>query len=97
MSGMRSTAQRLQMALVMSGRNVSLNSRQFYSSKYQKIVTCWKIHEDNKLVLKTYSTLAVVQTLAEMYKEVRNEEAAAEENEIRGGVHTAEQPDAGGD
>ena len=97
MSGMRSAAQRLQMALVMSGRNVSLNSRQFYSSKYQKIVTCWKIHEDNKLVLKTYSTLAVVQTLAGMYKEVRDEEAAAKENEICGGVHTAEQPDTGGD
>lgn len=97
MSGLRSTAQRLQTALTASGRNVSINSRQFYSTKYQKIVTCWKVREDNKLVLKTYSTVAVVQKLAEMYKEVRDDAATAEENEIRGGVHTLEQPDPGGD
>lgn len=71
MSGLKTTAQRLQTALIMSGRNVSINARQFYSTKYQKIITCYKVKEDNKLVVKTYSLAALVQELAKMYKEVR--------------------------
>lgn len=76
MRSMRDTAKRLQQALIMRGRNISLNSRQFYSIKYQKVLTCWQIREDSKLILKTYSVAAVVQELAKMYKEAQNEEAA---------------------
>lgn len=70
MSGLKTTAQRLQTALIMRGRNVSINARQFYSIKYEKIITCYKVKEDNKLVLKTYSLAELVQELAKMYAEV---------------------------
>lgn len=69
MSGLKTTAQRLQMALNMQGRNICVTSRAFYSTKYGKIVTCWKIKEKNKLLMKTYSIAAVVQELAKLYKE----------------------------
>lgn len=75
MSGLMKTARRLQTALLMHGRNVSINSRQFYSIKYDKLVTCYKLKEDNKLVLKTYSLATLVQELAAMYKEVSGNDA----------------------
>lgn len=69
MSGLKTTAQRLQFALNMRGRKISWNSRQFYSTKYQKMLTCHKLKEDGKLLLKTYQLSEVVQTLAELYRE----------------------------
>lgn len=78
MSGMMSTARRLQQALIMRGRNISVNSRQFYSIKYERIITCYKVKEDNKLLLKTYSAAALVQELAAMYKEVSGNDTEAD-------------------
>lgn len=78
MSGMMSTARRLQQALIMKGRNISINSRQFYSIKYERLVTCYKVKEDNKLLLKTYSTATLVQELAAMYKEVSGNDTKAD-------------------
>lgn len=78
MSGMMSTARRLQQALIMKGRNISINSRQFYSIKYERLVTCYKVKEDNKLLLKTYSTATLVQELAAMYKEASENDTEAD-------------------
>lgn len=78
MSGMMSTARRLQQALIMKGRNISINSRQFYSIKYERLVTCYKVKEDNKLLLKTYSAATLVQELAAMYKEVSGNDTKAD-------------------
>lgn len=74
MSSLKNTAQRLQLALSQRGRNISWNSRQFYSTKYNKLVTCHKLKEDGKLFLKTYSIAEVVQTLAALYREELNED-----------------------
>lgn len=78
MSGMMSTARRLQQALIMKGFNISINSRQFYSIKYERLVTCYKVKEENKLLLKTYSAATLVQELATMYKEVIGNDTKAD-------------------
>lgn len=74
MSSLKNTAQRLQLALSQRGRNISWNSRQFYSTKYNKLVTCHKLKENGKVLLKTYSIAEVVQTLAALYREELSED-----------------------
>lgn len=97
MSRLRTTAARLQQALNTQGRNISLNSRQFYSTKYGKIVTCYKIHEERELIAKTYSIAEAVRILAEMYREVNTGGADTEADEIRRSVLEKRQPDTGRD
>lgn len=97
MSRLRTTAARLQQALNTQGQNISLNSRQFYSTKYGKIVTCYKIHEERELIAKTYSIAEVVRILAEMYGEVSASGADSKADEICGGLLKKRQPDAGRD
>lgn len=72
MSSLNHTAQRLQLALSQRGRNISWNSRQFFSTTYNKLVTCHKLKENGELLLKTYSIAEVVQTLAALYREELN-------------------------
>ena len=75
MSGMNKIVNRLQMALQMRGRPVTIDRRTFYSRNYQRMLTKYTVKrrdpDTGKILdrLETYKLSAVVQYLAELYRE----------------------------
>lgn len=73
----RSTAYKLQKALLMQGRKIKINQVQAYSSKSERMVTKYIVIESkelpsgrikNKTLMETYSMVDVVKLLAFLYR-----------------------------
>lgn len=74
---LRKTANKLQTALIAKGRYITMNQKQFYSDDIERMVTLFELKEkrydtkDEQLktvtILKTYSLVDVVKTLANIY------------------------------
>lgn len=73
----RSTAYKLQKALLIQGRKIKINQVQAYSSKSERMVTKYIVIESkelpggrikNKTLTETYSMVDVVKLLAFLYR-----------------------------
>lgn len=72
----RTTAYKLQKALLMQGRKIKINQMQAYSPKAEKMITKYVVIENkevkgkikNKTLLETYSIVDVVKLLASLYR-----------------------------
>lgn len=70
---------KLQLALAMKNVEVTVNKKQFYSIKYEKVVTVYKIEERDpvsgkkRLLIKTYKQADAVKALAARWEEVRED------------------------
>ena len=77
MANMNELINKLQLALKQVGVETEIKRRSFYSQKYKKFVTAWKVKErtdeGNKLLVKAYSSVAVVKVLAARYEEAKKE------------------------
>lgn len=71
MANKHQLAQRLQLALNMQGLDVSLTEKTFYSIKYQRVMTKYKLKRGRELILSTYSLVEVIKAMAAMLQEVR--------------------------
>lgn len=82
MARLNGTIKKLQTALIIAGKRVKINTRQFYSEEQDRMVTCYSVatsvfsEEKGKMadveLLKTCSTVSVVKYLAEMLEGLRN-------------------------
>ena len=73
----RSTAYRLQKALLVQGRKTKINQIQAYSPKAERMITKYIVIESkelsfgrikNETLLETYSMVDVVKLLADLYR-----------------------------
>ena len=80
MASMSQTIERLCMALNLAGRDIAVEKKVFYSIKYQKLVTVWKIKEGRETLLKTYKAAEAVKFLAVVWKELKEDGADNPEN-----------------
>lgn len=70
--GMRKTARKLEMALNLRGDNIILEEKRFFSTKYQKIMTCYKVvrcqpGEQREILIKSWSLKDATLYLAKLY------------------------------
>ena len=74
---LRRMVNKLQTALIAKGRYITVNQKQFYSDDIERVVTLYEVKEtivdENGAnaktikVLKSYSLVEVVKTLAKIY------------------------------
>lgn len=72
----RTTAYKLQKALLVQGRKIKINQMQAYSPKAEKMITKYVVIESkelksrvkNETLLETYSMVDVVKLLAGLYR-----------------------------
>lgn len=73
MAGYGDKINKLQMALNMQGRQISVSKRVFFSRNYQRLITAYKVKErdpdtgKNRELLKSYSAVEVMKLLAKLY------------------------------
>ena len=53
MASLSQTIEKLCMALNLAGREITVEKKVFFSIKYQKLVTVWKVKEGRAVLLKT--------------------------------------------
>ena len=74
---LRRMVNKLQTALIAKGRYITVNQKQFYSDDIERVVTLYEVKESivdengatakTIKILKTYSLVEVVETLAKIY------------------------------
>ena len=69
MASLSQTIEKLCMALNRAGREITVEKKVFFSIKYQKLVTVWKVKEGRAVLLKTYKAAEALQFLAAIWKE----------------------------
>lgn len=69
MASLSQTIEKLCMALNLAGREITVEKKVFFSIKYQKLVTVWKVKEGRAVLAKTYKAAEALQLLAAMWKE----------------------------
>lgn len=69
MASLSQTIEKLCMALNLAGREITVEKKVFFSIKYQKLVTVWKVKEGRAVLLKTYKAAEALQLLAAIWKE----------------------------
>ena len=72
MPNYRSLAQKLQQALCISGQNVTMEEKRFYSIRYGKMMTKYIVKRQQpglgkETLVETYSIVEVVKKLASIY------------------------------
>ena len=65
---------KLQTALKQKGVIVCINTNQFYSKEQDRFIKMYIVKHNNKKVIKTASQIKVINTLNELWQEVKNEE-----------------------
>lgn len=65
----RKTAHRLIMALNMKGAGLKYTEKTFYSQKYKRILTKYKVMSGEKQIISTYRLADLIKKLGEMMRE----------------------------
>lgn len=71
MAATRKTARKLIMALNRRGVDVSLTENTFYSRKYERFITKYRV-KTGAQIISTYSLIEVITKLADMLREGGN-------------------------
>ena len=61
---------KLQTALVKKGIIIKINTNQFYSEEQHRMITQYRVCEDNEELIKTCSMVEVIKCLLERYRQV---------------------------
>lgn len=72
MAATRKTARKLIMALNRRGVDVSLTENTFYSRKYERFITKYRVKSAGAQIISTYSLIKVITKLADMLREGGN-------------------------
>lgn len=69
MAATRNTARKLVMALNIMGANLTYTETTFYSRKYERILTKYKVRSGKRQIISTYRLADVIKKLGEMMRE----------------------------